>query len=839
MLIPLDALTDAVPGLLDAIAVVAPGAEPVAVVAERFTTAGLEVEGIRRLGRGADAVTGTVLGEILSFEELSDFKKPIRYCAVDVGADAPSHIVCGATNFAVGDRVVVALPGAVLPGPFPIAARTTYGRVSEGMICSARELGLGDDHGGILTLDRSLPVGVDAAEALGLVAEVLDIAVLPDRGYALSTRGLAREAAALFDLPFTDPAAVPLPEPDAGDAWPVEVHDRDACPRYVARLVTDVDATARTPWPLVRTLVLGGMRSISVAVDVTNGVLLGLGQPLHAFDADRLSGPIVVRRAAVGERLVTLDGVDRALSPEDLVICDDTGPIALAGVMGGRSTEVSAGTRRIVLEAACFAPTVIARTARRHRLASEASRRFERGVDPALAPYAAQVAVDALVRYARGSAAAGVTDVDHRPAPVSLAFDPLLAGRLAGRPYEAAAVARRLRQVGCALATDEPSWSVGVPSWRPDLTGSYELVEEVVRLEGIDGVPSTLPHAPAGRGLTPQQRRRRAVARTLADAGLVEVLTSPFLGPSEVARTGIPAEACVRLANPLSETEALLRPSLLPGLVAAAVRNISRGRTGVAVFELGQVYRRRPGDGSAGAVPPAITPGRRASADELAAVEATLPDEPRLLAALFAGQRVTPSWTGPGRVADWADAVEAAELVARSLGLRLVRAAAQHAPWHPGRCAALSVVVGDATVPVGFAGELHPRLVGQAGLPPRACAVELDLDALLAGAAAADRPAAPRVSAYPVATRDVALVVPLQVPAAAVEEALWSGAGPLVEEVSLFDVYQGDPVPAGARSLAYALRFRALDRTLTDEEVNAARDAAVGAAAGVGATLRA
>ncbi|CAO5180163.1 Phenylalanine--tRNA ligase beta subunit [Frankia sp. AiPs1] len=888
-----------------------PGLPPSRAIADALIRAGFEVEGLRAVGGD---VSGVVVGEIIGFEPVETKKKTVRWCQVRVaGGGAISDgatgdestgdgaavrgIICGALNFAVGDRVAVALPGAVLPGGFAITARKTYGHLSEGMICSARELGLGDDHDGILVLPPSTPLGADVASLLELADEVLDIAITPDRGYALSVRGIAREAATAFALPFDDPGLVgdpglvdepglvdspglpPAVTPDSGgpggsggsggaSAYPVLVEDTAGCDRYVARVVTGVNPAAATPMTWARRLALAGMRSISVPVDVTNAVLLGLGQPLHAFDRAKLRGPIVVRRAAPGETLRTLDDALRTLDPEDLVIADDSGPIALAGVMGGASTEISATTTEIVLESAHFDPISVARTARRHRLSSEASRRFERGVDPALAPVAAAAAVGLLVELAGATAGPGVTDLDHRPAATTVSLPLGEAERLAGRPYPPQTVLRRLADVGCTLAGHtsaggssaghtsagrtsagavvdsvdgavdrEEVLAVVAPSWRPDLTRPADLVEEIVRLEGYDTIPVTLPRLPAGRGLTAAQRMRRTVGRALAGAGYVEVQTLPFVPEDAPDALGLaaddPRRAVVRVANPIAEDAAYLRTTLLSGLIAAAGRNLGRGQQDLALFETGLVFRERPG-GPAPVTAPAVD--RKPSADEITALDAALPEQPRHLAVLLAGRSEPAGWAGPGRAVDWADAVDAAHLVAEALGLTLTVAAGEAMPWHPGRCAALSL---DGRL-VGYAGELHPRVHGGVGLPARTVAMELDLDALLAVAEAAPPVAAPTISTYPPADRDVALAVPVQVPVADVTAALRAGAGALLESLTLFDVFEGEQVGPGQRSLAFGLRLRAFDRTLTAAEANAARDAAVAVAADrLGASLRA
>lgn len=812
-------------------------------VAAKLIRAGLEVETVDRLGAGLKGPL--VVGQVLAIEELTEFKKPIRYCQVDVGeangTGEPQNLICGATNFAVGDKVVVVLPGAVLPGDFAISARKTYGRLSEGMICSARELGMGDDHDGIIVLPPEYEPGTDAVELLELVDEVLDIAVTPDRGYCLSLRGIARETATAYGLPLRDPALLDTPPPNEHGPR-VEVADVGGCDRFTARVVTGLRTDARSPIWLQRRLQKSGMRPISLAVDVTNYVMLELGQPLHAYDRARIDGPIGVRRAAPGEKLVTLDGVERELDTEDLVITDSRGPIGLAGVMGGANSEIAdvadgeSGSTEVVIEAAHFDPVSVARTARRHRLTSEASRRFERGVDPEAAAAAAQRTVDLLVLLAGGSAEAGVTEfvAPGGPRTVRIAADH--PDRVAGVAYGRETVVRRLQQVGCDVSGQD-ELTVTVPSWRPDLTDPNDLAEEVIRLEGYDSLPASLPRPPAGRGLTERQRLRRRVGRALAGSGYTEVLNYPFVGEAAWDQLqlagGDPARRTVRLANPLSDEEPSLRTTLLPGLLTALRRNEGRGsqgaQGGLALFETGLVFHPTGEEGAA----PRPSVASRPSEEEIDALDAALPRQPRHVAVVLAGPREQAGWWGGGRPADWADAIEAARTVAREAGAELTVTAGRYEPWHPGRCARLTV--GERTV--GFAGELHPRVVKAFGLTTRTCAMELDLDALEEAGTGPVR--APSVSTYPVATQDVALVVDAGVPAAEVEAALREGAGPLLESLRLFDVFTGDQVGEGRKSLAYALRFRAEDRTLKADEASQARDAAVSAAVErTGASLR-
>ncbi|MFF9062152.1 phenylalanine--tRNA ligase subunit beta [Streptomyces sp. NPDC014882] len=813
-------------------------------VQARLISAGLEVETVEQLGH--DLKGPLVVGRVLTIEELEGFKKPIRFCTVDVGqangTGEPQEIVCGARNFAVGDKVVVVLPGAVLPGGFAIAARKTYGKTSHGMICSSDELGMGDDGTkGIIVLPPETEVGRDAVELLELVDEVLDIAVTANRGDCLSLRGVARETAIAYGLPLRDPALLDVPGPNAF-GYPVQVSDPVGCDRFTARTVTGLSPEARSPIWLQRRLQKVGMRPISLAVDVTNYVMMELGQPLHAYDRTLVQGTIGVRRAAEGEKLVTLDGVERTLHAEDLVITDERGPIGLAGVMGGANTEIadhaeSEGTTDVVIEAAHFDAVSVARTARRHKLSSEASKRFERGVDPQASSAAAQRTVDLLVLLAGGTAEAGVTEVVAPSAPHTVAVPADHPDKVAGVGYGRETVVRRLQEIGCDVYGQD-ELIVTVPSWRPDLGEANDLAEEVIRLEGYENLPSTLPKPPSGRGLTHRQRLHRRVGRALAGAGYVEAPNYPFVAEQVFDQLGLdaddPARRVVRLTNPLNDEEPALRTSLLPGLLAALRRNDGRGSHDLALFETGLVFLPREEQRVAGHLPV----DRRPTGEEIAAIDAVLPEQPRHVAAVLAGAREQAGWWGRGRPADWADAVEAARTVAREAGAELIVRKGRYGPWHPGRCAELVVAADGAERVVGHAGELHPRVLKALGLPARTSAMELDLDVL--ERVGDDTPRAPSISTFPVATQDVALVVDVHVPHADVEAALREGAGELLEGIRLFDVYENaEQLGDGRKSLAYALRFRAADRTLTVDEASAARDAAVALAGErTGAVLR-
>ena len=967
---PSDASLSVIAGSTRNLAQTTPAAASVDIemLAATLVSVGIEEEAIH----GA-AVTGPlVVGRVLAMHpEPQKNGKTINWCLVDVGpahntrsikgvteadlaaAGAPESgargIVCGAHNFAPGDLVVVALPGTVLPGPFPIAARKTYGHVSDGMICSTGELGLPspatDGDPGIIVLPRdikfaadALTPGQDAIALLGLGTEVLEINVTPDRGYQMSYRGVAREYALATGAAFTDPGLwgnpagverglrethAAAPETTA-DGFAVEVddvapiHGRIGCDRFVTRIVRGVDPTAPTPEWLARRLEDSGMRSISLIVDITNYVMLDLGQPIHAYDLDKVAAPIVVRRAnsVVGapsvvepvettsataspviagstrnltesvnsERLTTLDDVDRALDAEDLLITDSpTGQrgsrvLGLAGVMGGASSEITDTTTDVLIECAHFDPASIARTARRHKLSSEAAKRFERGVDPALPPVAAQRVVDLIVAYAGGVADLAVSDyhVVTPPAPIDLPID--LPSRIVGVPYSRARIIEILQQIGCEIPVDhgvveadgrrpdglettstEPA-KRGVelvrvipPTWRPDLTEPIDLVEEIVRIDGYAKVPSILPPAPGSRGLTREQRAVKSVARTLAEAGMVETLSYPFVSTANPFQ----GEGALQLANPLADDRPLMRTSLLATLSETAQRNVSRGLSDFGIFEIGLVTLPVALDKAPAPLPPGA---QRPDDATLAQIIEAVPSQPTHVAGLLVGNADLAGWWGSGRAASWRDALEAVALIAERVGAavqfqRLPSDGPEAKQWHPGRAAV--ILIGDAgaghgdaavspaprdfapelTQPIGVAGELHPNVCKAFGLPKRTVGFEVDLDALCAVTASEPVQATP-VSSYPAAKEDFAFVVGADTPAERVRAVIAAAAGELLEDLTLFDIYEGEQLGADSKSLAFSLRLRAPDRTLEPQEVRNVRDAVIAAAGATGAVLR-
>ncbi|MGV0768911.1 phenylalanine--tRNA ligase subunit beta [Mycobacterium syngnathidarum] len=801
---------------------------------QTFIRIGHEVEEIIPVGPVSGPLT---IGRVAEIEELTEFKKPIRACKVDVGEPELRDIVCGATNFAVGDLVVVALPGTVLPGDFTIATRKTYGRVSDGMICSASEMNLGVEGAGILVLPKgTAEPGTPAADVLGLDDVVFHLAITPDRGYCLSVRGLAREIACAHDLNFVDLADV-APLPAEGEAWPLTVEPGTGVQRFGLRPVTGIDPAAVSPWWLQRRLMLSGIRAISPAVDVTNYVMLEIGHPMHAHDSSLITGGFAVRFARDGEKVVTLDDVERTLNSADVLIVDDVATAAIGGVMGAGTTEVRGTTTDVLLEAAVWDPAAVSRTQRRLHLASEAGRRYERSVDPAISVAALDRCASLLAEIAGGTVEPKLTDwradgrTDWSHPAIEIPAD--LPDRTAGVEYAVGTTARRLTQIGAVVAEANGGASLTVtpPSWRPDLRQRADLVEEVLRLEGLESIPSVLPTAPAGRGLTAVQKRRRAIGKSLALTGFVEVLPTPFLPAGVFDAWGLAAEDprrnATKVLNPLEADRPQLATTLLPGLLEALGRNVSRGAADVALFAIQQVVH--PTDETRAVE--RIPNDRRPTDDEIAGLDASLPRQPQHVAAVLAGLREPAGPWGQGRAVEAADAFEAVRVIGRAAGVEFTLRAAQELPWHPGRCA--QVLVGDTTV--GYAGQLHPAVIERTGLPKGACAVELDLDAV----PIVETLPAPRVSPFPAVFQDISVVVGDEVAAAAVVDAVRDGAGELLEDVRLFDVYTGPQIGEGRKSLTLALRFRAADRTLTEDEASAARDAAVAVAGErVGAVLR-
>jgi phenylalanyl-tRNA synthetase beta chain len=802
---------------------------PASVTAEQISDGlirvGFEVEEI--IKQGADLTGPLKFAKVLSIEEITEFKKPIRYVGLDCGEGQTRYVICGATNFVVGDLIVAALPGAVLPGDFKIGARETYGKTSNGMICSGRELGISDDHAGIMVFaEGEVTIGGDAIEALQINDVIFDVAVNPDRGYALSIRGIAREVAGSLGLKFTDPvdALRTLKFKETGKGVTAKIGEKRSASVFYVRTLSNFDPKATTPIWMRRRIEKMGMRSISLVVDVTNYVMLELGQPLHAFDKSKIKGGLTIKLAGKAQKFKTLDGVERTLDPNDLMVCDDEQPLALAGTMGGLSSEISETTTDIALEAVHFCEVCIAKNSRRHKLSSEASRRLERSVDPSLAEFASARFVQLLTAHSSAQHVATVVDGEPIYAPL-VTIDPAYVSKTLGFEIPAKKVAEVLRIIGCDV--DEKSFTIDPPSWRADLLTPADFTEEVARMIGYDKIPSVLPPRPLHATLTPTQKRRRAVATMLASRGLAEVQTFPFTNQATIDSMGFVGEraATYKVANPMSEEFPLMRVHLVPGLIEVAQRNISRGAKDFAIFEMGSIFR------SSQKLVSAISPdlSKRPGQKIIDEIFASVPPQGYHVAGLFVGKTENENWQGKARAYNWQDAIAYAQDVLALCNLEWTVARSDLAPWHPGRCAEL-IVNGKA---VAHAGELHPRIVAAYGLPERSVAFAVALGALPDSALV--RPTT--VGTMPAAVQDVALIIDSNVSAADVEGALRAGAGDLLESITLFDRY--DKIGDGKISLAFTLVFRAQDRTLTGEEVSAMREAATAVAASkFGAVVR-
>ena len=796
-------------------------------VSQAFVKVGFEVESIEEQGR--DLKGPLVVGKVLSIEELSGHKKPIRFVGIDVGEKKTRYVICGARNFKVNDLVVVALPGATLPGDFKISARETYGKVSDGMICSPKEVGISDEHAGIIVLQEG-KTGQDAIKLLEVNDVIFDIAVNPDRGYAMSVRGLARELAGSLQLKFVDPADPKIAKKFGKSKNPkaisVKIEDKSGADQIYIRTLENVNVKKSTPLWMQRRIEKCGMRSISLAVDITNYVMLELGQPLHAFDAQYIMGGLRVVRAGKFNKLTTLDKVDRKLDPDNLLIADSKSALALAGTMGGLTSEVSSLTTKIALEAAHFDPISIARNSRSHNLSSEASRRMERNTDPVLAEIASARATQLLIDLADakyvGASFAG-SPIKNRKEKISLSQ----ISQYLGYPYTLKQAKTALLLIGCKVLGSGDLLTVEVPTWRPDLINFADFAEEIARLNSYDLIPATLPIGKGGGRLSDMQYRKRAVATALANQGFTEVINYPFVSQEMVELLGFTGDRAksFRITNPMSEEFPLLRTHLLPGLLTTAVRNIGRGAKNLAIFEIGTVFRNTTPLGKA------VNPGvnKRPSEKIIKDIYDGVPKQMLFVGAVVTGEKILSDWQGSGSKFTWSDAIAKAQEIIESSGNDFEVIGSDLAPWHPGRCAELRV----NGKPVAHAGELHPRVIAALNLPERSCAFAVILSELpVAGVTKA-----PAIWNFPAVVQDVALVVDAKTTAADLAAALKQGAGSLLESIVLFDRY--DQMADDKVSLAFTLTFRASDRTLTSDEVARYRDQAIAQAAKtLGAVLR-
>ena len=767
MRVPLSWLRDFAPFALDPVE-----------LGETLDDLGMVVEGVERIGEGLE---GVLVARVLDVRPHPGADR-VRLTEVDTGAGPPLQVVCGAPNVAAGQLVALAPVGTVLPGDFEIGRRKVRGEWSEGMICSARELGLGDDAEGIMVLGDGHAPGTPLVDALGIGADVVyDLAIEGNRPDANSIAGVARDAAARLRLPFAIPEHPPKEgAASAADLATIAVECPDLCPRFTGRVITDVTVGPSDP-VVARRLTLAGMRSINNVVDASNYVMLELGQPTHPYDLDLLPGRgLRVRRAVPGEVVVTLDRVERRVGDgDDCLICDATGtPVGIGGVMGGASSEISPSTTTVLLETAYFDPMTIARTSKRLNLRTEASARFERGCDPEGIPRAADRFCSLL---GGGDVASGLLDVREDPAPAPvIRLRTARVNAMLGTTLDDEAVRSLLAPIGFhATPAGGGGHDVVPPTFRPDATTEIDLVEEVGRHHGYGRIPRTVPGSPYVGRLSPYQRERRHLRETLVGAGVSEAVSSPLLAPGDNERAGFGGELIVAV-DPLAREESVLRASLLPSLLKAVAFNASHRSPDVALFEIGHVFRVPSGE-----------PG-------------PLPDERELLGVALAG-----SHGGAEAAKRVLDVIVSG---VRARGVRLEAAAPPG--LHPTRTAR---VLSTAGVAVGHVGEVDPDVLGAFDIDGRVGWIEVDLEALLPAERTYDQ--AVPVSKLPSSDVDLAFVVDDAVPAAEVAGTIRDSAAPLLVDLRLFDVYRSDRLGAGRRSLAYRLRLQAPDRTLTDADV--------------------
>ena len=814
-------------------------------LAERLTLLGMEVQGIERWGGDWQNV---VIGELLSVEKHPNADR-LSLTTVRIGDGEPLAVVCGATNIAAGQRVPVALPGAVLPGDRRIERTEKMGVVSNGMLCSGDELNLTGDADGILILPADAPIGVALSDLYG--DTVLDVDVKPNRGDALSLIGLAREVAALTGSAVTWPETDPVEDgPPVEERLAVEVLDPDLCPRFVGRFIEGV-AIGASPDRVQMRLRAAGVRPISNVVDASNYVMIELGKPIHTYDANGVGERagrrhIIVRRATPGERLTTLDHVERTLDPETLLIADDRGPLGIAGIMGGAESEVGDGTTEVIIESAIFDPITIRRSGQRYSLRSEASLRFEKGSEFRLARVGADRTARLIAEWAGGSVARGRVDSEpNEPPPARVAFRPTRVNRLLGTELPADEQRAVLARVGVAtetaddgrvtvaVATDPKPLLVEatgadaimatVPTWRRDIEIEADLAEEVARVHGYERVPGILPHTPMPAHRRQPLELRDHIRQTLAGAGLTEVVSHALVSPRLAERftweTPLPAVEGgsaaggrpIIVTNPLSADHSVLRPTVIGSLVEIASTNVRRGRADVAIFEIGKGYGRDGADTR----------------------------EWWRLAVAACGAAEDPAWNRKTRPYDLDDAKGLIELICRRLGIAtpVYEPLGGEPLLHPGRAARVTAERDGRIALAGVVGELHPTVAEEWELRgARLVVAELDVAGLGGGEPRAVQAVAP--SRHPAAERDLAIIVPETMPAATIAAAIRENGGQTLASVDLFDIYRGAPLAGAEKSLAWRLAFRSADRTLTEPEIEAALAAITRAVAAVGGRIR-
>ena len=754
-------------------------------LADQLSMAGLEVESVEP---AAPVFSGVVVGEVLTREQHPDADK-LSVCSVNIGADDPVQIVCGARNVAAGMRVPVATVGARLPGDFRIKKAKLRGVQSLGMICSAAELGLAEASEGIMPLPADAPIGTDIRVYLSLDDPCIEVDLTPDRADCLSLAGVAREVGVLNRVPLTPPRIDPVAS-GIDDEFPVSLEAGEACPRYLCRVVRGIDASARTPDWMVEKLRRGGIRAISPVVDVTNFIMLELGQPMHGFDLDRLNGGIRVRMARDGEKLALLDGTEAVLRADTLVIADHGGAVAMAGIMGGEGSGVTDATSDVLLEAAFFAPLAISGKARSYGLHTDSSHRFERGVDSQLQHQAMERAT-ALLLDIVGGRAGPVTEQKsdtHLPVSVAVTLRRERVKRMLGVDIDDASIIDFLERLGMQVRATDEGWLVTAPSARFDIAIESDLIEEIGRIYGYANIPASLSSAPVSVAVRPEAAFNLATTKQLlVHRGYQEAITYSFIAP-EVAAVLTPQVEPIKLANPISADMSDMRASIWPGLIQTLKHNLARQQTRVRVFESGLAFAR---------------------------VDGMITQVPKLAGLVYGGAHVE-QWGMQARTVDFydvkADLESVLTQVADADGFRFE--AAEYPALHPGQTARVL----RSGQPIGWLGLLHPAAQKALDVPKGVFLFEIELNPLRLGRL----PKFETLSKFPAIRRDFALVVDRALPYQAVLDCIREAAPAVVKDIQLFDVYTGENVDSSLKSLALSLILQESSHTLTDTEVEEA-----------------
>lgn len=772
---------------------------------------GFEVETVETYGEVKGPL---VVGRVNKIEVLTEFKKPIRYCSVDVG-NKEVGIVCGASNFTEKDLVVVALPGCELPGEFKISERETYGKKSQGMICSAKELDISEDHAGILVLNEDVKVGANAKKLLGLNETVLDISVLPDRGYAMSIRGIARELSTILNAKFIDPVSEKIPKIAKSKKTKVKISTKNASKIALVR-VENYQSDSTTPLFIQNRLNQCGIRTISLPVDLTNYFMIEMGQPLHAFDADKVSGVIEIRDARIGEKLETLDHAIRKLDTNDLVVSDSKKAISLAGVMGGLNSEVTETTKNLIIESAIFNPSSISATARKHKLPSEASKRFERGTDFDINQIVAVKTAFYLQKYGKAKIE-GLATFDRTIVQRKILFNLNEFYRLTGINLSKKDIVKILSSLDLKSSGSGNKLSIKIPTWRHDLINSADLVEEILRVWGYHKIKGVLRTSNKKVVSNTFFEFKNSLSNKVSSLGMNEILNYPFCSQDDLVISNNNQKNVIKLYNPISENEPYLRISLFPGLLKAIERNLSRGQENVNIYEAGHIFQKSSIQKNSKTIPLLKKPNEKLINN----LKESLPNQPFLISGLLTGEYKSLGSLKNDLQIDWRYPISLIDELLKEFGVYPEIRNIEYRPFHPGRCGVFQL----GSDVLGFAGEIHPKVSEKYGIKAKVVGFEIFPEVILKHISIKQ---APIFSTFPVVKEDLAFIFDKKIIATEVVELIKSVNRELIESVNLFDVYEGSNLQAGKKSLAFSVRLRAQDRTLKTEEVQQLRMQIIG-----------